>query len=213
MLIAVQKDQIIHAVLVDNRQACEMIARAIGHELDGKIFNIFDEVVNPQDAVLKSFQNLSPNQFFDARHDVIVTRDPMYLLEDTITYKPYNYILFNLDNQKIIVPDYYDYEDGFHLTEIGELSSTYEAYKHASGVLSNHNRLMQFAFAKKLILIKPTDEYHKINDSLVRTTYVFRENVKGSQPISISYCFCCETFECKCTPEQIEEYTSSELPF
>lgn len=212
MLIAVQKDQIIHAVLVDNRQACELIARAIGHELDGENFNIFDEVVSPQDAVYKSFQNLSPIQFFDARHDVTVSRDPMYLLEDTITYKPYNYILFDLDNQKIIVPNYFDYEDGFHLTEISELSSAYEAYEHAAGIIT-HNRIMQFAFAKKLILVKPTDEHHQINHSLIRTTYIFREYVKGSQQLNIDYCYCCGTFECKCTTEQIEEYTSSELPF
>lgn len=211
MLVAVQKNQVIHAVLVDKRQACEMIASAMCRELDGHEFNIFDEITKPQNPVYKSFSNLTQKQFFEARHEIKIDRDPMYLIEDVTSYSPYNYILFDLDDQKIIVPDYYDYQEGFPLEEIAELHTAYEAYEHAG--MSPKNKIMKFAIANNLILVRPTYEDQRINGSLIRTSYIFRKNSKNSPEEAIYYCFCCGTFECKCTPEQIEKYTSDELPF
>ncbi|EOZ8645368.1 hypothetical protein ACQWTT_001119 [Acinetobacter baumannii] len=211
MLVAVQKNQVIQAVLVDKRQACEMIASAMCRELDGQEFNILDEITKPQNPVLKSFSNLSQKQFFEARHEIKIDRDPMYLIKDITSYSPYNYILFDLDNQKIIVPDYYEYQEGFPLVEIAEHHSAYEAYEHAG--MSSKNKIMKFAIAHNLILVRPTYEDQRINGYPVRASYVFRKNSKNSPEEIIHYCFCCETFECACTPEQIEKFTMDEFPF
>ena len=55
MLIAVQQNNKINAVMVDNRQACEMIARAIGRVLDGEQFNILSEVILQKSSMLNVF--------------------------------------------------------------------------------------------------------------------------------------------------------------
>lgn len=211
MLIAVQQHNKINAVMVDNRQACEMIARAIGRVLDGEQFNILSEVLNPIDKVLMSFKDITTSEFIDARHRKSVTRDPLYRFDDIITYEAYDYVLFDLDQDKIIVPDYYDHEPEMLLHACEELNSNYEAYKHVAGNL-NHNKPMKHALDKNLIVVKPTNQHLRINDCLIRSTFVFREYTPNSKVMELNYCYCCGTFECKCSEEEIKEFTAG-LPF
>lgn len=211
MLIAVQQNNKINAVMVDNRQACEMIARAIGRVLDGEQFNILSEVINPIDKVFMSFNDITTSEFIDARHRKHVTRDPLYRFDDLITYEAYDYVLFDLDQDKIIVPDYYDYENETFLHAWKELNSNYEAYKHVADNL-NQNTPVIYALDKNLILVKPTNQHLKINDWLVKSTFVFRENTPNSKVMELDYCYCCGTFECKCSEEVIKEFSAG-LPF
>lgn len=211
MLIAVQKNEKINAVLIDNRQACEMIARAIGRELDGQPFNILEEVLKPVDQPYMSFKDLSPSEFFNARHRKHITRDPLHRFDEVITYEAYDYIFFNLDAHTITVPDFNDHESEFMLHESKELHSNYEAYKHAMGIIG-HNKPMQFALANNFILVQPTNEHHSLNDTLIRDTFSFRENKEKSTVVNMDYCYCCGTFECACTESELEEFSKG-LPF
>lgn len=211
MLISVKQHGKFNAVETDNIHATEIISRAIGNYLDGNQFNIADEVSQPRSRHFRSYQGLTEAEFLEARHDTRITRDPLYRFDPVVNHSPKDYILFDLDADKIIVPDFYDYDPDFMLYDKAELNSYYEAYKHAAGIITL-NKPMQLALEKNWIMVQPQVEQHYEVKVLARSTFHFREYKAKSEIIKVDYCYCCGTFACKCTEEELNTF-KNELPF
>lgn len=211
MLISVKQQGKFNAVETDSIRATEMLARAIGNYLDGNQFNIADEVNQPSKQHFKTYQGLTGAEFLEARHDTRITRDPLYRFDPVVNHSPKDYILFDLDQDKIIIPDFYDYDPDFMLYETAELNSYYEAYKHAAGIITL-NKPMLLALEKNWIMVQPQVEQYQEDNVLLRSTFHFREYKAKSEIIKVDYCYCCGTFECKCTEEELNTF-KNELPF
>lgn len=211
MLISVKQQGKYNVVETDNIHATEMLSRAIGNYLDGNTFSIADEVTKPSTLRFKTYQGLTDAEFLEARHDTRITRDPLYRFDPVVNYSAKDYILFDLDADKIIVPDFYDYDPDFMLYDKAELNSYYEAYKHAAGIITL-NKPMQLALEKNWIMVQPQVEHHQEDHVLVRSTFHFREYKAKSEIIKVDYCYCCGTFECKCSEEELNTF-KNELPF
>lgn len=211
MLISVKQHGKFNAVETDNIHATEIISRAIGNYLDGNQFNIADEVSQPRSRHFRSYQGLTEAEFLEARHDTRITRDPLYRFDPVVNHSPKDYILFDLDADKIIVPDFYDYDPDFMLYDKAELNSYYEAYRHAAGMVTQ-NKPMLMALEKNWIMVQPQVEHHQEDHVLVRSTFHFREYKAKSEIVKVDYCYCCGTFVCKCTEEELNTF-KSELPF
>jgi hypothetical protein len=80
----------------------------------------------------------------------------------------------DLDADKIIVPDFYDYDPDFMLYDKAELNSYYEAYRHAAGMVTQ-NKPMLMALEKNWIMVQPQVEHQQEDHVLVRSTFHFRE--------------------------------------
>lgn len=211
MLISVKQQGKFNAVDTDSIRATEMLARAIGNYLDGNQFNIADEVNQPSKQYFKTYQGLTGAEFLEARHVTRITRDPLYRFDPVVNHSPKDYILFDLDQDKIIIPDFNDYDPDFMLYETAELNSYYEAYKHAAGIITL-NKPMLLALEKNWIMVQPQVEHHQEDNVLLRSTFHFREYKAKSEIIKVDYCYCCGTFECKCTEEELSTFRD-ELPF
>lgn len=211
MLLAIKDQDKIDAVKVDSVLATEIIARALGKYLDDGEFNIADEVRNPAGAIYKSYTGLDEREFFEVRHDKRITRDPLHRFDPVISYNALEYILFDNDANKIIIPDFYDYDNDFPLYTTSELDSFYSAYTHA-GTLNRQYKPLDMAYKNQWVLVEPQIKHHHLELSLISSTFQFREFKPKSEIMSLDYCYCCGTFECKCTDEQLLEFTK-ELPF
>lgn len=211
MLLAVKENGIHDAVKVDSVLATEMIGRAINKFLDDGIFNIADMVRNPAATVYKSYIGLNDSKFFNVRHKQSITRDPLHRFDPVITYNADDYILFDLDENKIVIPDFYDHDDDIPLYATTELESYYLAYTYAASTNTQHKPL-KMAYQNKWILVDPQIKHNYIDGSLIRSTFMFREYKPKSEIFSLDYCYCCGTFECKCTEKQLNQYCK-DLPF
>lgn len=211
MLISVKQQGTYNVVETDSIHATEMLSRAIGNYLDGKQFSIAEEVAQPSTPYFKSYQGLTDAEFLEARHDTRITRDPLYRFDPVVNHSAKDYILFDLDADKIIIPVFYDHDPDFMLFETAELNSYYEAYKHAAGIITL-NKPMLLAFEKNWIMVKSQVEHHLEDNALLRSTFHFREYKPKSEIIKVEYCYCCGTFECQCTEEQLSSF-KNELPF
>ena len=211
MLISVKQQGVYNVAEVDSTHATEMLSRAIGNYLDGNKFSIADEVIKPSTLRFKTYQGLTDAEFLEARHDTRITRDPLYRFDPVVNHSPKDYILFDLDQDKIIIPDFYDYDPDFMLYDKAELNSYYEAYKHAAGIITL-NKPMQLSLEKNWIMVQPQVEQHYEDKVLARSTFHFREYKAKSEIIKVDYCYCCGTFACKCTEEELNTF-KNELPF
>ena len=211
MLISVKQHGKFNAVETDNIHATEIISRAIGNYLDGNQFNIADEVSQPRSRHFRSYQGLTEAEFLEARHDTRITRDPLYRFDPVENHSPKDYILFDLDQDKIIIPDFKDFDPDFMLYDTAELNSYYEAYKHAACIITL-NKPILLAFEKNWIKVQTQEEQHYEDKVLARSTFHFREYKAKSEIIKVDYCYCCGTFACKCTEEELNTF-KNELPF
>lgn len=211
MLISVKQQGKYNVAETDSIEATEMLSRAICNYLDGNQFSIADEVIELSSRRFKAYQGLTDAEFLEARHDTRITRDPLYRFDPVVNYSAKDYVLFDLDADKIIVPDFYDHDPDFMLYETAELNSYYEAYKHAAGMISM-NKPMLMAFDKNWIMVQPQVEHHLEDNVLLRSAFHFREYKPKSEIIKVDYCYCCGTFECKCTKEELTTF-KNELPF
>lgn len=211
MIISVKLQGKYNVAETDHIEATEMLSRAIGNYLDGNQFSIADEVIKPSSRHFKTYQGLTEAEFLEARHDTRVTRDPLHRFDPVITYSAKDYILFDLDADKIIVPNFNEHDPDFMLFETAELNSYYEAYRLAAGMI-DMNMPMLLVFDKNWIMVQPQVEHHLEDNVLLRSTYLFREYKPKSENIRVDYCYCCGTFECKCTEEELTIY-KNELPF
>ena len=211
MLIAVKENGSDDAVKVDSVLATELIARAMNSYLDDGTFNIADVVRKPAGTIYKSYTGLDDREFFNIRHEQRITRDPLHRFDPVITYNAHNYILFDLDANRILAPDYYDHDNDHPLYATTELDSYYSAYKYASSHNTQHKPLV-LAIEKGWFVASSEMEHKYLNDCLISANIKFREYKPKSEIMSLDWCFCCGTFDCKCTDEQLEEF-SKDLPF
>ena len=142
MLISVKQHGKFNAVETDYIHAPEIISRAIGNYLDGNQFNIADEVSQPRTRHFRSYQGLTESEFLEARHVTSITRDPLYRFDPVVNHSPKDYILFDLDQDKIIIPDFKDFDPDFMLYVTAALICYYEAFKHAACFITLNKYLL-----------------------------------------------------------------------
>lgn len=211
MLIAVKENGSHDAVKVDSVLATELIARAMNSYLDKGVFNIKEVMLNPESGAYRKYCDLNDADFLDIRHEQHTYRDPLNYFDPVISYNCHNYILFDFDANKILVPDFSDHDNEHQLYATNELSTFYSAYKYASSYNTLHKSQV-FAIEKGWFVAKSVMEHKFLNNCLISANIKFREYKPKSEIISLDWCFCCGTFDCKCTDEQLEEF-SKDLPF
>ena len=59
--------------------------------------------------------------------------------------------------------------------------------------------------------MQPQVEHHLEDNVLIRSAFHFREYKPKSEIIKLDYCYCCGTFECKCTEEELTTFKKFNL--
>lgn len=211
MLVAVKESGLHDAVLVDSVLATEMIALAMNSYLDQGVFNIKEVILDPNTVTKKKYNGLDDDGFFGIRHVQHTRRDPLDYYDPVITYECIDYILFDLDANKIIIPDFYDHDNDGHLYATHELSSYYSAYTHILQHITLHKPLME-AIEKRWFIANKEMSHELREGTLVSSKINFREYKPNSEIMNLKWCYCCSTFNCQCTEDELIEF-SRDLPF
>ncbi|MBF4454022.1 hypothetical protein IRT38_01145 (plasmid) [Acinetobacter sp. SK-43] len=211
MLLAIKKNESIHvAQIADESIVKNLLSKQISLLLDNQHADLLVGIMQLESKEIPIYRNLTEREFIVLRHEEHTTTDPLGLFDPVTVYKPINYILFDQDMDKILVPDYENIDDEFLLYDTLELDDLYGAYKYATGY--TFNKPIDMSIQKNWIMVSPQVTNHYLNSTLIRSTMTIRENKPFSSIMDVEFCYCCETFTCKCDQDEIEKY-SNDLPF
>lgn len=142
--------------------------------------------------------------------------DPNGLFDDVFSYHLIDYILFDLVENKVIFPDYEQFEpDSNYFPVIEEpFESFYPAYGYSTANISDHDGIFQYSVENKLVFIQ-LGKVESIYNCEVKRYYLLQSLNKGSTPEEVSFCCACLDFNCNCTHDELEDYSlnTDNLPF
>ncbi|EOZ8645382.1 hypothetical protein ACQWTT_001133 [Acinetobacter baumannii] len=211
MLLAIKKNQSFYIAHFKSENTLQiLLAKHMSRLLDNQHSDLLVEIMELENTDTPVYKNFSESQFTKLRHEEHTLHDPQGLFDSVTTYNPVNYILFDMDEDKILVPDVTNFSDDCYLYETRELDDLFAAYKYSIGAI--YNLPVNLAIKQNWIILSSERTDHFTNGTLIRSSMSIRENKPLSSTLEVSYCYCCGTFSCNCPEETIEEFCDG-LPF
>lgn len=165
------------------------------------------EILKPQYDDCIFFHNVSKKEFLQQYAHEVCNVPNQYDAErqELCTI---NYVLFDLDNNKILIPDYSVQKEQMEIrSAVIELHSMADLYKHLYGYLDDHKHY-KYAFENDLIVTQsPLEPYttHGEYGIIMSFCVEFQSlNNVGSKPFIMKYNECCKKttvpeFICNCS--------------
>ena len=179
------------------------------------------EIDMPTSAICSTrLEKINEDAFFDLRHDDNNSVSLSHSQGKAPTYAAINYILFDFDLNKIIVPDYSIYlqeQPNFSLKvhDSIEVGTLFDAYKYIVEYCGSYlpKFYKKFTEENKVIAYNKV-QIKTVDHALFSTKFIYRDFAHKSQLHEAIYYECCSQYdECNCTSEQLKDHKKNYYPF